>query len=51
MVNLTTNGTLLNKNSEKLINAKSLRQVNISLHSFEANESNVELYEYINRSY
>ena len=49
MVNLTTNGTLLNKNSEKLINAKSLRQVNISLHSFEANESNVELYEYINR--
>ena len=49
MVNLTTNGTLLNKNSEKLINAKSLRQVNISLHSFEANESNIELYEYINR--
>lgn len=49
MVNLTTNGTLLNKNLEKLINAKALRQVNISLHSFEANESNIELYEYINR--
>ena len=48
MVNLTTNGTLLNKNLEKLINAKALRQVNISLHSFEANESNIELYEYIN---
>lgn len=47
MVNLTTNGTLLNKNLEKLINAKALRQVNISLHSFEANESNIELYEYI----
>ena len=26
MVNLTTNGTLLNKNLEKLINAKALRQ-------------------------
>lgn len=47
-VNLTTNGTLLNKNVDKLINSKALRQVNISLHSFEANENTVELKEYIN---
>lgn len=47
-VNLTTNGTLLNKNVDKLVNAKALRQINISLHSFEANEKTVELKEYIN---
>ncbi len=47
-VNLTTNGTLLNKNADKLINSEALRQVNISLHSFEANEKTVELEEYIN---
>lgn len=47
-VNLTTNGTLLNKVSDKLINAKALRQINISLHSFEANEKTVEFEEYIN---
>lgn len=33
-VNLTTNGTLLTKRIDELINAKSLRQVNVSLHSF-----------------
>lgn len=47
-VNLTTNGTLLSKNQEKLLNAKALRQVNISLHSFEANDKTTELEEYIN---
>ena len=47
-VNLSTNGTLLNKVSDKLINAKALRQINISLHSFEANKKTVELEEYIN---
>lgn len=36
-VNLTTNGTLLNKVQEILLKSKALRQVNISLHSFEAN--------------
>lgn len=36
-VNITTNGTLLSKVKDILINAKSLRQINISLHSFEAN--------------
>ncbi|MDO4536053.1 MAG: radical SAM/SPASM domain-containing protein [Clostridium perfringens] len=47
-VNITTNGTLLSKVSDKLINKKALRQINISLHSFEANEKTVELEEYIN---
>ena len=46
-VNLTTNGTLLSKVGYRLINAKSLRQVNISLHSFEANKKTVELEEYL----
>ncbi|MDY3207002.1 radical SAM protein [Clostridium baratii] len=46
-VNITTNGTLINKVKDILINAKSLRQVNISLHSFEANDSEVKLEEYV----
>lgn len=46
-VNLTTNGTLLKEFGDKLIKAKALRQVNISLHSFEANKKTVELEEYL----
>ncbi|MBE6023742.1 MAG: radical SAM protein [Cellulosilyticum sp.] len=46
-VNLTTNGTLLSKVKEVLITSPALRQVNISLHSFEANESSVEMNQYI----
>ncbi len=34
MVNLTTNGRLLEKNMDIINNAKSIRQINISLHSF-----------------
>lgn len=47
-VNITTNGTLLHKHGEKLLSSKALRQVNISLHSFEANDKTIELEEYIN---
>lgn len=36
-VNLTTNGTLLKEKKEILLQAKTLRQINISLTSFEAN--------------
>lgn len=36
-VNITTNGTLLKKNKEKLINKPALRQINISLHSMDGN--------------
>ena len=35
---LTTNGTLLSSRQQMLLNAKSLHKVNISLHSFEAND-------------
>ncbi|MDO5291759.1 MAG: radical SAM/SPASM domain-containing protein [bacterium] len=46
-VNITTNGTLLKNSTETLANATALRQVNISLHSFEANTKTVELEQYI----
>lgn len=47
-VNLTTNGTLLTKQETILLEAKALRQVNISLHSFEANEQELTLSDYVN---
>lgn len=46
-VNITTNGTLINEVKEILINAESLRQINFSLHSFEANDSNIDFNEYL----
>ena len=46
-VNITTNGTLINETKDVLINSKSLRQVNISLHSFEANDHDRDFNEYI----
>jgi len=47
-VNITTNGTLIQEVKEMLLNAQALRQVNISLHSFEANEERIDFNEYIN---
>ena len=46
-VNITTNGTLIAKVKEILLKSKALRQVNISLHSFEANDNNIDFYKYI----
>lgn len=46
-VNITTNGTLINNVKEVLLAAPALRQVNISLHSFEANEDDIDFNEYI----
>ncbi|MGL4362420.1 MAG: radical SAM/SPASM domain-containing protein [Cellulosilyticaceae bacterium] len=46
-VNITTNGTLLKKNQEILTSSKALRQVNISLHSYEANKSEMSFEKYI----
>ncbi|WP_312371030.1 radical SAM/SPASM domain-containing protein [Lachnoclostridium sp.] len=46
-VNLTTNGTLLSPEKEFLLNLSALRQINISLHSFEANERNLTLHDYV----
>ena len=47
-VNITTNGTLISEVKDILLNAPALRQVNISLHSFEANEEQIDFNEYIN---
>lgn len=47
-VNITTNGTLIKKAKGKLLPKRALRQVNISLHSFEANEINKDLDTYMN---
>lgn len=47
-VNLTTNGTLINKARGILLNAKALRQINVSLHSFEANDNGITFDEYFN---
>ncbi len=46
--NITTNGTLISEVKNVLLNAPALRQVNISLHSFEANEEQIDFNIYIN---
>lgn len=46
-VNITTNGTLINRVKDVLIDGAGVRQINISLHSFEANEDEVNFEEYI----
>lgn len=44
-VNITTNGTFLLKNIETILQAKAVRQINISLHS--ASQSGLDEQEYI----
>lgn len=44
---LTTNGTLLRKQQEVLLNATGLHKVNISLHAFEANDLTVPFSQYL----
>lgn len=46
-VNITTNGTLIDKVKDILLTAPALRQVNISLSSFEGNDSSKDLHDYI----
>lgn len=46
-VNITTNGTLINKEKHKLLNKPALRLVNFSLHSFDGNEGGTNKEEYI----
>ncbi len=46
-VNITTNGTLINKNKEKLFNKPALRQMNFSLHSFDGNIGSKYKEEYV----
>lgn len=44
---LTTNGTLLQKRQDVLLNSSALHKVNISLHSFEANDLGVSFEQYL----
>ncbi|WP_300383332.1 radical SAM protein [Clostridium sp.] len=48
-VNITSNGTLINNVKEVLLQDYHPRQINLSLHSFEANNSNIDFNEYIKR--
>ncbi|WIV12643.1 radical SAM protein [Proteiniborus sp. MB09-C3] len=47
-VNITTNGTLINKAKDKIFLKPALRQVNFSLHSFDGNDGPQNKDEYIN---
>ncbi len=47
-VNITTNGTLITKNKEKLLNKPALRQINFSLHSFDGNSGSTNKEGYLN---
>ena len=46
-VNITTNGTLISQVKDKLISKSALRQVNFSLHSFDANPGSISKEEYM----
>lgn len=46
-VNITTNGTLLKTKGETLVSSPAVRQVNFSLHSFEANIKSGSIDEYL----
>lgn len=48
---LTTNGTLLRKNSDVLLSAPSLHKVSVSLHAYEANSSDTELSRYLSECF
>lgn len=50
MVNITTNGTLLGKDKDVLLNSQGLRKVSISLHSYEANRERISLEEYLSEA-
>lgn len=47
MVIIITNGTLLSKNKDILLNSKSHYKTVISLHSFEANDNNIPFEKYL----
>ena len=46
-VNITTNGTLIKKNREKLLGKPALRQMNFSLHSFDGHEGSTNREKYL----
>jgi radical SAM protein with 4Fe4S-binding SPASM domain len=46
-VNITTNGTLIDKVKDKIIMKPALRQMNFSLHSLGGNEGDMQMQEYV----
>jgi len=48
-VNITTNGTLIDKVADILIKKPAVRQINVSLHCFDGNEIEISKDEYIDR--
>ncbi|KOP79565.1 Fe-S oxidoreductase [Lysinibacillus sp. FJAT-14745] len=46
-VNITTNGTLIKKNHEKILGKPALRQINFSLHSFDGHEGSENREKYL----
>lgn len=48
---LTTNGTLLGKRQDLLLNAPELHKINISLHAFEANDLAMPFEEYLRQCF
>lgn len=46
-VNITTNGTLIQKNRAKLLGKPALRQMNFSLHSFDGHEGSIDREKYL----
>ena len=44
---ITTNGSLLARRGEVLLNAPALHKVNVSLHAFEANDLDMPFFEYL----
>lgn len=48
---LTTNGTLLEKQQDVLLNSPALHKVNISLHAFEANDLAIPFEDYLKQCY
>ena len=48
---LTTNGTLLQKQSDILLSAEGLHKINISLHAFEANDLSVSFDDYLQQCF
>ena len=48
MVKIVTNGTLISKHKDALLNSKSHYRTYISLHSFEANNNNISFEKYLN---
>ena len=48
---ITTNGTLLKKQQDVLLNAPGLHKINISLHAFEANDYSVPYSQYLSDSF